>query len=85
MALDGSNPTEVPLPQASEGSYSADGRRLAYVPLLRAFQQWKHYRGGRTTPIWLADLSDSIFVKAIVFSRYQRLGLQPSYGHCRRG
>lgn len=59
MPLDGSNPTEVPLPQASEGSYSADGRRLAYVPVLRAFAQWKHYRGGRTTPIWLADLSDS--------------------------
>jgi tricorn protease len=59
MPLDGSNPTEVPLPQASEGSYSPDGRRLAYVPLLRAFAQWKHYRGGRTTPIWLADLSDS--------------------------
>ncbi|HEX8335286.1 MAG TPA: PDZ domain-containing protein, partial [Pyrinomonadaceae bacterium] len=59
MQLDGSNPSEVPLPQASEGSYSPDGRRLAYVPLLRAFQQWKQYRGGRTTPVWLADLSDS--------------------------
>ena len=59
MPLDGANPAEVPLPQASEGSYSPDGRRLAYVPLLRAFQQWKHYRGGRTTPIWVADLSDS--------------------------
>ena len=42
MTLDGANPVEVPLPQASEGSYSPDGRRLAYVPLLRAFGQWKH-------------------------------------------
>ncbi|HZB45496.1 MAG TPA: hypothetical protein VE360_09645, partial [Pyrinomonadaceae bacterium] len=49
MPLDGASPAEVPLPQASEGSYSADGRRLAYVPLLRAFQMWKQYRGGRTT------------------------------------
>ncbi|HEX8292085.1 MAG TPA: hypothetical protein VF570_10040, partial [Pyrinomonadaceae bacterium] len=54
MPLDGSNPAAVPLPQASEGSYSPDGRRLAYVPLLRATQQWKQYRGGRTAAIWLA-------------------------------
>ncbi|HEX8354933.1 MAG TPA: hypothetical protein VF611_18645, partial [Pyrinomonadaceae bacterium] len=59
MPLAGGHPAEVPLPQAAEASYSPDGRRLAYVPLLRAFGQWKQYRGGRTTPVWLADLSDS--------------------------
>jgi tricorn protease len=59
MPLAGGHPAEVPLPQASEASYSPDGRRLAYVPLLRAFTQWKQYRGGRTTPIWVADLADS--------------------------
>ena len=55
----GSFPEEVPLPQASEGAYSPDGGRLAYVPLLRANTQWKNYRGGRTTPIWIANLADS--------------------------
>ncbi len=59
MPLAGGHPVEVPLPQASEASYSPDGRRLAYVPLLRAFTQWKQYRGGRTTPVWIADLADS--------------------------
>ncbi|MDQ1522248.1 MAG: tricorn protease, partial [Pyrinomonadaceae bacterium] len=59
MPIAGSHPTEVPLPQASEASFSPDGRRLAYVPYLRAFNQWKQYRGGRTTPIWIADLADS--------------------------
>jgi tricorn protease len=59
MPLAGANPSEVPLPQASEASYSPDGRRVAYVPFLRAFTQWKQYRGGRTTPIWIADLADS--------------------------
>ena len=59
MPLAGGHPSEVPLPQASEASYSPDGRRLAYVPLMRAFGQWKQYRGGRTTPVWLADLADS--------------------------
>ena len=32
MAVDGVNPTLVPLPMAYEGSYSPDGARLAYVP-----------------------------------------------------
>jgi tricorn protease len=63
MPLAGGHPAELPLPQASEASYSPDGRRLAYVPLLRAFGQWKQYRGGRTTPVWLADLSDSAVEK----------------------
>src|SRR5258708_34440172 len=42
-----------------EGSYSRDGTRLAYVPLPSAFSIWKRYRGGRPTPIWIADLADS--------------------------
>ena len=59
ISLDGVFPTEVPLPMAYEGSYSADGTKLAYVPLPHAFDAWKRYRGGRTTPIWIANLSDS--------------------------
>ena len=59
MAVDGGFPVEVPLPMAEEGAYSPDGARLAYLPLAPAFQSWKRYRGGRTTPIWIATLSDS--------------------------
>src|SRR5262249_3721048 len=55
----GGLPTELPLPTASEGSYSPDGTRLAYVPLPPAFQLWKRYRGGRASSVWLANLSDS--------------------------
>ena len=42
-----------------EGAYSPDGKRLAYTPIPRAFNAWKRYRGGMTSPIWIADLSDS--------------------------
>src|SRR5262249_42903001 len=48
-----------PLPKDYEGSYSPDGKRIAYVPVRPAFDSWKRYRGGRATPVWLADLSDS--------------------------
>ena len=59
MPLDGVVASEVPLPMAYEGAYSADGKRLAYTPIPRAFNAWKRYRGGMTSPIWVADLSDS--------------------------
>ncbi len=59
MPLEGGLETELPLPMAEEGNYSPDGSRLAYVPIGRAFTIWKRYRGGQTTPIWIANLSDS--------------------------
>jgi len=51
-------PPKFPLPIASAGDYAPDGGRLAYVP---GDQQaaWKRYRGGQTTPIWIADLATS--------------------------
>ena len=55
----GGFPTEVPVPLGEGGSYSADGKRLAYSPLAAPFTTWKRYRGGQTTPIWIADLADS--------------------------
>ncbi len=59
IAAEGGPEMEIPLPQGADASYSPDGARLAYVPVSRAFTVWKRYRGGRTTPIWLANLSDS--------------------------
>jgi tricorn protease len=61
VSTEGGMPSAVPLPIASEGSYAPDGARLAYVP---GVQQgaWKRYRGGQTTPIWIADLATSRIV-----------------------
>src|SRR5215471_17309572 len=59
IPVEGGFETEVPLPMADEGAYSPDGTKLAYTPLAPAFAQWKNYRGGRTTKIWIANLSDS--------------------------
>jgi tricorn protease len=57
--LEGGPEEEIPLPQAEEGSFSPDGSRIAYVPIQRAFTIWKRYRGGQTTPVWIANLADS--------------------------
>jgi tricorn protease len=59
IAINGSFPTEVPLPRAVAGSYSPDGARLAYVPIQQWQPAWKRYRGGQTLPVWIANLSDS--------------------------
>ena len=63
ISRDGGFPAELPLPIAAEGSYSPDGSQLAYVPLDHAFEIWKRYRGGGTSPIWIAQLSDSSVTK----------------------
>ena len=62
MPAAGGFPEEVPLPIAAEGAYSPDGSHVAYVPLFQWQAAWKHYRGGQTRKIWIADLSDSSVV-----------------------
>src|SRR5262249_27780240 len=53
-------PTELPFPMAGgPASFSPDGSKIAYMPLAPAFLQWKKYRGGRTTKIWIGNMSDS--------------------------
>ena len=59
IPLTGGLASEVPLPRAEEGSYSPDGSRLAYVPVMQRQKAWKRYRGGQTKRIWIVNLSDS--------------------------
>jgi len=59
VGLDGGLPSEIPLPEAVMGSFSADGKQLAYVPVQNSQPAWKRYRGGRFARIWIATLADS--------------------------
>jgi tricorn protease len=61
--LEGRFPEQLNLPMGFEAAYSPDGSQLAYVPLGRAFTAWKRYRGGKTTPIWIATLATGKVVK----------------------
>ncbi|HWQ56527.1 MAG TPA: PDZ domain-containing protein [Bryobacteraceae bacterium] len=65
IAPDGTFPEELPLPMADAAAWSGDGSRIAYTPLAPAFDSWKRYRGGRTSPIWIASLADSKIVQRV--------------------
>ncbi|MFW5947853.1 MAG: S41 family peptidase, partial [Gemmatimonadota bacterium] len=56
--VDGGMPEALPIPSAYAATFSPDGTRIAYTPLAEAMNQWKHYRGGRTSRIWLYDRDD---------------------------
>jgi tricorn protease len=63
VPLTGGFPAELPLPMGYQASYSPDGKELAYVPIFQWEEEWKSYRGGQTTPIWIVRLADLNLVK----------------------
>ncbi|MBA2259228.1 MAG: PD40 domain-containing protein, partial [Acidobacteria bacterium] len=44
---------QLPIPNAARASYSPDGQRIAYNPIAPRFTQWKQYRGGTVSQLWL--------------------------------
>jgi tricorn protease len=65
VGVDGGFPEALPMPRAFSAAYSPDSRRLAYEEFPTVFfpdwletSFWRHYRGGRTHPILLMNLSD---------------------------
>ena len=52
----------LPLPQAFQGSFSPDGKQIAYNPR-GGFGEWRYYRGGATAPIYIADLQSGAVEK----------------------
>jgi tricorn protease len=59
VPADGGVEEKLPFPSGYAASMSPDGQSIAYEPIPRAFTMWKRYRGGETSRIWLARLSDS--------------------------
>jgi len=54
--VNGGQPTELPIPTAFNGTISSDGKYIAYNPIFLAFTQWKNYRGGTQSRIWIYDV-----------------------------
>ncbi len=63
VPVNGSFPTQLEIPNAFHASYSPDGKFMAYNPISDAFRQWKNYRGGQTSNIWLFSFQDKSVVK----------------------
>lgn len=56
VPLAGGMPTQLDIPWGFEASYSPDGKHIAYTPVRDASTQWKHYRGGTHSRIWVYDV-----------------------------
>jgi tricorn protease len=50
---------EVPLgpPEGSIGTFSPDGTKLVYAPIMDEYRGWKRYHGGRAADIWTYDVT----------------------------
>ncbi|MCX6569397.1 MAG: PDZ domain-containing protein, partial [Candidatus Aminicenantes bacterium] len=46
------------IPNATSAEFSPDGKFIAYNPFPEAFTQWKNYRGGRFSRIWIFNALD---------------------------
>ncbi len=58
VSLEGGFPEALPIPNAHKASYNQDGSLIAYTPLGERFNQWKNYRGGTVSRIWIYDVND---------------------------
>ncbi len=58
VPIGGGFPSELPITNAFKASYSPDGTRLAYTPISERFRQWKNYRGGTVSRIWVYNVAD---------------------------
>jgi tricorn protease len=56
VPLTGGMPTQLPIPWGFEAAYSPDGDFIAYTPVRDATAQWKHYRGGTHSRIWIYNV-----------------------------
>lgn len=58
VSVEGGHPVKLAIPSANKACFSPDNSRIAYTPLREAFLQWKNYRGGTASRIWLYNRSD---------------------------
>ena len=57
VPVDGGPEHQLEIPNANRAVYSGDGRRIAYNPGAPQFLQWKRYRGGAVSQVWLYDVA----------------------------
>ena len=63
VPVTGGNETQLELPNATDGTYSPDGKYIAYTPLGNASAQWKRYRGGMISRILIFSFADKSIIQ----------------------
>jgi tricorn protease len=63
VPVTGGFPTALEVPTAWSGGYSPDGKSIVYNPLSDNFKQWKHYRGGTNSVVWIFSTPDKSAIK----------------------
>lgn len=53
--INGGMAEQLPLPRGGFGTFSPDGKKLAYNRVFREFRTWKRYRGGQADDVWIYD------------------------------
>lgn len=59
VSLDGGLEKPLPVMNGGFGTLSPDGSKLAFTPVDREFRNWKRYKGGRATDLWIYDLKNN--------------------------
>ncbi len=70
---DGTGLEEMILCEASNGSFNADGSRLAYNRIEREGRTWKRYQGGMAQDVWLYDFTTNTDTRLTDFIGTDRL------------
>jgi tricorn protease len=58
VPLDGGFPEKLEIPNAFHAAYSPDGNSMVYTPISDKFRQWKNYRGGTMSRLWIYSFTD---------------------------
>ncbi len=58
VPVGGGIPVKLAVPYAFRAAYSDDGKFIAYNPFGDAFLQWKNYRGGQYSRVWIFATAD---------------------------
>ncbi len=72
VGLNGGLPRKLPMPTAGPGSFSPDGKRIAYAPMFRDFRHWKRYQGGWAQDLYVFDLATKQQKKIAASKRTER-------------
>lgn len=59
VSLAGGLEKPLPIVNGGFGVLSPDGSRMVFTPVDREFRNWKRYKGGRATDLWIYNLSEN--------------------------